>query len=95
MTLPTCDATSRNDILFAFRPPASGLHIGDVIEFDPHIQDAPQTALNATTGAAFTLEIRSNDVHDIRLPAFHGSLRTPSREMAECRLTLMLKIPKT
>jgi len=79
MALLYCEAASNNDILFVFQP-SSGLHIGDVIEFDPHALEARQTALNITAETAFTLQIRKNDVHDLRLSATHGSSRFPSLE---------------
>ncbi len=80
MDLPYADAKSSSDILFVFRPPPSGLHVEDVIEFDPRILEAPQVARNISTGAAFTLEIRERDIHDLRVPAAHGSSRFPSAE---------------
>ena len=81
MSVPYCDARTAHDILFVFRPPVSGLlHIGDIIELDPHVLDAPQTALHVATGEGFTIEIHKNDVHDLRLPAAHGSSRFPSPE---------------
>lgn len=80
LNLPYADAKSSSDILFVFRPPASGLHVGDVIEFDPEIREVPQAARNITTAAALTLELRERDIHDLRLPAAHGSSRFPSPE---------------
>jgi hypothetical protein len=80
MHLPYCDAKTNSDILVVFRPPPSGLHIGDVIEFDPQVLEVPQTARNISTGAAFTMELRERDIHDLRLPAAHGSSRFPSPE---------------
>lgn len=78
MNLAYCEAKTSSDILFVFRPPPSGLHVGDVIEFDPEVLEVPQTAMNTNTGAAFTLELRERDIHDLRLPAAHGSSRFPS-----------------
>jgi len=80
MTLPYCDARSDNDILFVFRPPATGLHPGDVVEFDHTITEAFQTARNITTGEAFQILLRARDIHDLRLPVAHGSSRFPSSE---------------
>ena len=80
MALPYCDARSDNEILFVFRPPVTGLHPGDVIEFDHHILEAPQMAQNISTGDTFTIHLREQDVHDLRLPAAHGSSRFPSPE---------------
>lgn len=81
MGLPYCDARTANDILFVFRPPASGLlHVGDIIELDPHILDAPQTAFHMPTGENFSIEIHKHDVHDLRLPSGHGKSRFPTPE---------------
>jgi hypothetical protein len=81
LNLPYCDAKTAHDILFVFQPPATGLlHIGDAIELNPHILDAPQTALHVSTGEKFTIEIRKNNVHDLKLPSGHGSSRFPSPE---------------
>jgi hypothetical protein len=80
MELPYCDAKSSNDILFVFRPPPSGLHLGDVIEFDHRVLERPQMVRNISTGAAFTAQFRDRDIHDLRLPAAHGSSRFPSPE---------------
>ena len=80
MTLPYCDARSESDILFVFRPPARGLHLGDIVEFDHTIIEAPQTARNLTTGETFPIHLRERDIHDLRLPAAHGSSRFPSMQ---------------
>jgi hypothetical protein len=80
MTSPYCDARSASDILFMFRPPASGLHLGDVIEFDHTVLEESQAARNITTGAAFQIQLRKRDIHDLRLSAAHGSSRFPSPE---------------
>jgi hypothetical protein len=81
LSLPYCDARTANDILFVFQPPTTRLlHIGDVIEFDAHILDAPQKALHIPSGEKFTIEIHRNDVHDLRLPSGHGTSRFPSPE---------------
>ncbi len=80
MALPYCDARSDTDILFVFRPPATGLHLGDVIEFDDGILEAEQIAQNISTGERFTIHLRERDIHDLRLPAAHGSCRFPSPE---------------
>lgn len=81
MRLPYCDARTAHDILFIFRPPASSLlHVGDVIEFDPHILDAPQTALHVPSGENFSIELHKHDVHDLRLSAGHGASRFPTPE---------------
>ncbi|MDL5048084.1 hypothetical protein QQ054_18880 [Oscillatoria amoena NRMC-F 0135] len=78
VTLSYCDARSASDILFVFRPPATGLHLGDIIEFDHTIINASQAARNLTTGGTFPIHLRTRDIHDLRLPAAHGSSRFPS-----------------
>jgi hypothetical protein len=80
MALPYCDARTDNDILFVFRPPATGLNVGDVIEFDHSVLETSQPAQNISTGNAFTIRLREQDIHDLRLPAAHGSSRFPSPE---------------
>jgi hypothetical protein len=81
MSLPYCDARTAHDILFIFRPPTTGLlHVGDIIELDPDVLDAPQKALHVATGERFPIEIHKNDVHDLRLPSGHGTSRFPSPE---------------
>lgn len=64
MALPYCDARSESDILFVFRPPATGLHLGDIIEFDHAVIEADQTARNISTGERFTIHLRERDIHD-------------------------------
>ena len=79
--LPYCDAKTAHDILFVFRPPTNGLlHVGDPIEINQNILDTEQTAMHIPTGEKFKIEIRKNDVHDLRLPCKHGSSRFPSPE---------------
>jgi hypothetical protein len=80
LALSYCDARSDNDILFAFRPPTTGLQLRDVIEFDHAIIEASQTARNITTGERFEIHPRERDIHYLRLPAAHGSSRFPSPE---------------
>jgi hypothetical protein len=81
MSLPYCDAKTEHDILFVFRPPTSDLlHVGDVIELDPHVLDSPQPALHTPTGERFTITIYKQDVHDLRLPGGHGTSRFPKPE---------------
>lgn len=81
VSLPYRDARTDHDILFVLRPPVSALlQVGDVIEFDPELFDAPQPALHVPSGRRFSIELHKHDVHDLRLPAAHGSSRFPSRE---------------
>ncbi len=71
ITLPYCDARSDSDILFVFRPPTTGLHLGDVVEFDHSIIEASQTARNVTTGETFEIHLR--EARYSRLAAASGA----------------------
>jgi hypothetical protein len=76
-----CDGASENEILFVFSPPSlEVVHVGDVVELEPSILEKPQTVLNVTKGTRFTTELRKRNIHDLRLPASHGSSRFPSPE---------------
>jgi hypothetical protein len=75
-----CDAASEDYVLFIFRPPPFGLHVGDVIEFDAELLDQPQTATNITMGDTFSLELWQHNVHDLRANAEPGSSRVPLSE---------------
>jgi len=66
-TLHYCDAVSEDHTLIIFRPPEFGLHIGDVIEFDPELLDKAQIASNITMGSSFSVEIWQCNVHDLRV----------------------------
>jgi hypothetical protein len=80
LALPYCDARSGSDIFLVFRPPMTGLHFGDIIEFVPTVIEADQTARNVTTGEVFQIYLRERNLHDVRLPAAAGSARFPSPE---------------
>jgi hypothetical protein len=80
-SLPTCSARTQNEILVAFKPPVEkGLSLADVLEIDLECLDAPQQVSNITTGKKFAVVLKSNDVHDLRLPMKHGGSRFPSAE---------------
>lgn len=80
LMLRLCEARSNNDILFVFRPPATGLHLGDVIEFNHAVIEASQSVRNLTTNETFQIHLRGRDIHDLRLPVTHGSTRLPTPE---------------
>ena len=42
--------------------------------------DEDVCATNQTRGFTFSVRIQSNNVHDLRMPAFHGGCRTPSAD---------------
>ena len=76
-----CEARTENGLLVVFRPPAEReLRLSDVLEFDELALDADVQVANASRGYRFVAHIGGNDIHDLRLPAAHGSSRTPSRE---------------
>ena len=75
-----CIAVSKNNILFIFQAPTTGISLNDVLELNPNILETPQTVLNVSTGARFEIKIQKNDVHDLNLPAAHGASRFPSVE---------------
>jgi hypothetical protein len=64
-----CEAVSEDHVLFIFRPPQFGLHVGDVIEFDAERLDEAQTAINLTMGSSFTMEIWRCNVRNLQF--FH------------------------
>jgi len=75
----SCEALSANDILFVFAVPAGPtIRLGDEVALDPFVRNRPQTVRNVSTGGEFSLVLKDNDIHDIRLPAGHGTSRTPS-----------------
>ena len=77
----SCEARSRNDLLFVFAvPKGADLRIGHVLEINPAMLDAPQIAKNRTTGQNIEIELTKDNVHDLRLPAGHGTSRFPSKE---------------
>ena len=77
----SCEARSQNDLLFVFAlPEGADLRIGHVLEIDPAIVNAPQIAKNRTTGQNIEIELTEDNVHDLRLPASHGTSRFPSKE---------------
>ena len=74
-----CEALSVNGILFVFAVPAGAIiRLGHEIELDPLLRDRPQSARNVSTGQEFSLLLRDNNIHDIRLPSGCGTRRTPS-----------------
>ena len=79
--LATCSARTPNDILVVFRLPAGvQADVGDVLELDLCYLDRVQEITNDTKARRFSAEVRSHDVHDLRLPAAHGVSRFPEAE---------------
>jgi hypothetical protein len=76
-----CEARSDNDILFVFpMPPGADIRLGHLLELDPTKINSSQTIRNVTTGQEFSVVLKDNDVHDLRLPMAHGSSRFPSKD---------------
>ena len=72
-----CDAMSDEHVLVIFRPPASGLHVGDIIEFDEETLGEPQNAVNLTMGNSFSLELYPHNLRPLRLTSMEKPV-TPS-----------------
>lgn len=73
-----CGASSDDGILIVFRPPAEGLNLGDIVEFDPAVIEREQLALNVTTGRTFEIFLEAQNIHDGKLTPNHGSSRCSS-----------------
>jgi len=77
-SLPVCEAATENDILVVFKPPtANSINLSDILDIDLDKLDISQTAKNLTQKDSIELFIKSNDVHDLRLPSGHGTSRFP------------------
>ena len=75
------EALTSDEILFVFSlPKPIFLKLNDVLEIDQFNLDKPQTIKNLTSGHDFQIVIKSNDVHDLRLPGGHGTSRFPAVE---------------
>lgn len=71
----------RDDILVVFQGgTVRSLGIGHDVEINLEKLDAEQVVQNLTTGDSFSIVIKSNDVHDLRIPVKHGSSMFPSLE---------------
>jgi hypothetical protein len=76
-----CEARTTNDLLVVFRRPAGrDLQLSDVLDFHGLALDADVVVENAAKGYRVVVHVSGNDIHDLRLPAAHGSNRTPSTE---------------
>jgi len=81
LSLPYCDAKTATDILVVFRPPTTPpLQLGDIIDVDLFQLDAEQMIYNVSRGFSFRAIIKSNDIHDLRMPGGHGTSRFPTVE---------------
>ena len=72
-------AITPNSIAIVFKLPAdSKIKLGDILDIDLLIIDEEQIVQNMTIRTNFKATIESQNVHDLMLPASHGSTRFPS-----------------
>ena len=75
----SCEVRLANEILVVFPEPAGHTFaLDDVISFLDFRLDSDVQIVNHSSGERFTVQIRANNVHDLRLPWQHGISRTPS-----------------
>ena len=76
-----CEARTVNDLLVVFVvPPDGAVRLGDKLEFGGLKLNADVLVKNLSLGKSFSVYIREDDIHDLRLPAKHGGSRQPSQE---------------
>jgi len=81
LSLPYCEAKTANDILVVFTPPLDWPpQLGDTLDIDLLSHDCEQAIQNLSQGNQFVATIKSNNIHDLRLPASHGTSRTPKAD---------------
>jgi hypothetical protein len=74
-----CSARTDNQILFVFALPTDvAVHVNDELTIANPSLDGVLRIANVTRRTSFDTSIKSNDVHDLRLPTSHGTCRTPS-----------------
>ena len=73
------EAKTQNDILVVFSCPDK-FKLNDEVEFIDFVLDGEVELINHTNGKSSLVVIKSNNVHDLRLPMSHGTSRTPSLE---------------
>jgi hypothetical protein len=75
----SCEARTENALLIVFSAPAEGeLRPGDALEFSQLVLDGEVIVANLSHNYTFAARLVSNNIHDLRLPAGHGTSRTPS-----------------
>jgi hypothetical protein len=76
----TYSAQTENDIavVFRIRDEGGGLVLGDVIDVDLPNVVARKTVVRLRDGKALRIELRDDDLHDLRLPVRHGGSRRPT-----------------
>jgi hypothetical protein len=88
MTLPYCVARDERDILFAFLPPPTGLHLGDVIESISPSSSHRRPPGILVPGRNSRFILRERAIHDLRLPAARVRLAFHHRGDSHNRLGL-------
>lgn len=79
--LQSCSAQTRNEILVVFPlPEGHDIGLGDKLIIHEFRMDADVSICQNANKRAFRVYIRSDNVHDLRLPMHHGVSRTPSHE---------------
>ena len=77
----SCRAALPNDILVVFQePPGQALAVSDRLRFVDLALDSTVQVVNMTSNARCEVYVASGDVHDLRLPARHGTSRTITLE---------------
>jgi hypothetical protein len=80
--LGSYQAVTDNEIAVAFQiTDGSKLELGDAIEVDLPNVVSTRTVVRSGNGTVVRIELREDDLHDLRLPMQHGGSRlpTPSR----------------
>jgi len=79
--LRSCSAQSHNEILVVFQlPKEHGIGLGDKLTIPEFRMDADVSIRHNPTEQTFHVFIRSDNVHDLRLPTQHSGSRTPSAD---------------
>ena len=73
------EARTGNDILIVFSCPDE-FKLNDEVEFINFAMDGEVELKNHTRGTSNLVVIKTNNVHDLRLPMSHGRSRIPSLE---------------
>jgi hypothetical protein len=76
-----CEANTTNALLLVFVvPDHTTVHLGDKLQFASLQLDSVVPVVNSTRSETFSVLLQANNVHDLNLPAGHGTSRTPSAE---------------
>ena len=77
----SCNVRLANDIMVAFSEPEGfTLRVGDQLNFAAIEPDKICLVENLSQGNTFRVVIAAHNMHDLRLPAKHGSSRIPTIE---------------